>query len=295
MDTKLPVIVDCHTHLWESAAQLGSCAKPWRLTAHPGIGKSVSSYDLQIAASPVQVTFLLGFRSDLLGVNIPNKFIADCAYQYRKNVIGFGSIDPNRGGIRMEAERMRLDYKLAGFVISPAGQGFHPSSTAAAPIYEYARTHRMPVIIHTGQPFGAPAVEYSSPTLWGPVFREFPEVKFMFTDMGWPWVDQTLMVLGEFENVFMDLAGLTQNPWVGYQTLIKGYQFGVLDKFFLGSDYPTAGAAAAIEAIYSINQIVSNTNLPTIPRQRLREIVERNALELLGIDEKHFLQPAGQE
>lgn len=295
MDSKAPVIVDCHAHLWESANQLGKCARSWRLTAHPGVGKSVSSYDLQMAASPVQVTFLLGFRSELLGVNIPNKFIADCAYQYRRNIIGFGSVDPNCGGIRAEAERMRLDYKLAGFVVSPAGQGFHPSSTSVTGLYEYARAHKMPIIVHNGQPFGSPATEFSSPALWGQVLREFPEVKFIFTDMGWPWMDQTLMLLGEFENVFMDLAGLTQNQWVGYQTLIKGYQMGVLDKFLLGSDYPTAGAAATIEAIYSINQTVGNTNLPTIPRQRLREIVEKNVLDLLGLDEKNFLQPAENE
>jgi len=144
----------------------------------------------------------------------------------------------------------------------------------------------MPIIVHSGQPFGIPAAEFSDPTLWCPVLREFPEVKFVFTDMGWPWIDQTLLLLGEFENTFMDLAGLSAQQWVGYQTLIKGYQMGVLDKFFLGSDYPAAGAAATIEAIYSINQMAGNTNLPTIPRQRLREIVERNVLGLLGLEDR---------
>ncbi|MFA5863676.1 MAG: amidohydrolase family protein [Phycisphaerae bacterium] len=286
MDYKSPVIVDCHAHLWESTAQLGKSAGSWRLSSHPSAGKSVSSHDLQVAAEPVSVTFLLGFRSQLLGVNIPNKFIADCAYQYRQNVIGFGSVDPATGSVMAEAEKIRLEHKLAGFVISPAGQGFHPSATSAMSLYDYSLAHQMPIIIHNGQPFGCPAGEFSNPLLWSEIFRQYPQVKFVFTDMGWPWVDQTLLLLGEFENVFMDLAGLTSQQWVGYQTLIKGYQMGVLDKFLMGSDYPAAGAATTIEAIYSINQMVSNTNLPTIPRQRLREIVERNTLELLGLAEK---------
>ena len=248
MDRKTPLIVDCHAHLWESTGQLGRSARTWRLTAHPAAGKSVSPYDLKMAASPVNCTFLLGFRSQLLGLNIPNKFIADCAYQYREGMIGFGSIDPTSDPIRVEADRIRSEYKLAGFVISPGGQGFHPTMTAAMTLYEYARTHRMPVIVHNGQPFGVPAAEFSNPTLWAPVLREFGEVKFVFTDMGWPWVDPTLLLVGEFENAFVDLAGLVQNQWVGYQTLIKGYQMGLLDKFLLGSDYPGSGASATIEA-----------------------------------------------
>jgi uncharacterized protein len=293
MDRKTPIIVDCHAHLWESTTQLGKAARSWRLGAHPSAGKSVSMYDLKMAAAPVGVTFLLGFRSELLGVNIPNKFIADCAYQYRESAIGFGSVDPSADRVRAEAERIRVEYRLGGFVVSPGGQGFHPSSTSAVPLYEYARTHRMPIVVHNGQPFGTPAAEFSNPTLWAPVLREFPEVKFIFTDMGWPWTDPMLLLLAEFENAFMDLAGLNEHPWVGYQTLIKGFQMGVLDKFLMGSDYPAAGAAATIEAIYSINQMVSNTNLPTVPRQRLREVVERDVLGILGLDQSIPLPAEG--
>jgi predicted TIM-barrel fold metal-dependent hydrolase len=283
MENKSPVIVDCHAHLWETARQLGQSGRPWRLESHPSAGKSVSAYDLKTAASPVAVTFLLGFRSKLLGVDIPNKFISDCVYQYRESFLGFGAIDPTTDNVLAEAKRIREEYKLAGFVLSPGGQGFHPTSTQVCPVYEYARKYHMPIFIHNGQPFGTPATEFTDPTFWGPVFREYGEVKFVITDMGRPWTDQTVTILSEFENVYMDLAGFTTRPWVGYQTLIKGYQEGVLDKYLLGSDFPEAGSATVIEAIYSINQLVSNSNLPTIPRQRLREIVERNTLQVLGL------------
>jgi hypothetical protein len=33
-----------------------------------------------------------------------------------------------------------------------------------------------------------------------------------------------------------------------------------------------------------VNQFCHGTNLPNIPREQLRQIVERDALELLGID-----------
>ena len=40
---------------------------------------------------------------------------------------------------------------------------------------------------------------------------------------------------------------------------------------------------ACIEALYSINQLAQGTNLPVVPREALRGIVERDALNLLGL------------
>ena len=90
----------------------------------------------------------------------------------------------------------------------------------------------------------------------------------------------------EYEHVYIDLAGLTDRTWSAYQTLIKAYQLGLTDKLLLASDFPAAGTAAAIEGLYSIsiNQLVGATNLPAVPRQKLREIVERNVLDVLGIE-----------
>ncbi len=285
-EDKSQTIVDCHTHLWESAAQLGKCSSSFRLKSNPSASRLSSSYDLIISAEPVTVSFLLGFHSRLLDVNIPNKFIADCSYQYRGKIIGFGSIDPSEDNVVEEAERILKNYNLAGFVISPAAQGFHPCSSQAMPLYDYAREHNTPIIIHNGQPFGSPSAEFSNPIFWTQILRDYPQVNFVFTDMGWPWIDQLLLLLAEYENVYTDTASLVQKQWAGYQTLVKADQMGVIDKFFLASDFPASNSAATIEAIYNINQLASNTNLPIIARQKLRGIVERDVLEILGLKEK---------
>jgi len=56
-----------------------------------------------------------------------------------------------------------------------------------------------------------------------------------------------------------------------------------MDKLLFGSGFPYARASEAIEALYSINHICHGTNLPTIPREHLRGIVERDAVSVLGI------------
>jgi len=278
--------VDCHTHLWESASQLGKCNSNFRLKNNPSASRLASSYDLIIASEPVTISFLLGFRSRLLNVDIPNKFIADCSYQYREKIIGFGCIDPTSDNIKEQTQQILKNYNLAGFVISPAGQGFHPNSSSAMQLYDYAAEHNAPIIIHSGQPFGAPAAEFSNPILWTEIIREYSQIKFIFTDMGWPWSDQLMLLLAEYENAYTDTAGLVQRQWTGYQTLVKADQMGVIDKFLLASDFPASNAASTIESIYNINQIASNTNLPTIARQKLKAIVERDVLKILELKPK---------
>ena len=50
-----------------------------------------------------------------------------------------------------------------------------------------------------------------------------------------------------------------------------------------GSDFPFLTAAEAIESVYRLHEMTQGTNLPTVPRERLRLIVERDALDALGI------------
>jgi len=63
------------------------------------------------------------------------------------------------------------------------------------------------------------------------------------------------------------------------------HQYNVARKLLFGSDFPFSTAAAAIERLYRINELPHGTNLPTIPREILRGIVERNAWNSWAIPE----------
>ena len=58
----------------------------------------------------------------------------------------------------------------------------------------------------------------------------------------------------------------------------------MIDKLLFGSDFPYTNAADCIESLYSLNQIAQGTNLPVVPREALRGIVERDTLGLLGLE-----------
>ena len=80
-----------------------------------------------------------------------------------------------------------------------------------------------------------------------------------------------------------DIAGLTRRPWQAYNALVLAHQFNVMDKILFGSDFPYFTAAEAIESVYRLHEVTQGTNLPSVPRETLRSMVERDALGALGI------------
>ena len=99
-----------------------------------------------------------------------------------------------------------------------------------------------------------------------------------------PWTSETVCLLGKQPRVYADTAGLLRRSWAAYQALLTAHQAGVARKLLFASDFPFSAAAEAIERLYRLNEIAQGTNLPAVPREVLRGIVERDALANLGIE-----------
>jgi len=288
------MIVDCHTHIWQTESQLerayevrGDLAAmmaplggPKGLMAPPGPNQHFAASD------PVDRSIVLGFKSRYLGAEIPNELVADYVRKHPTKLIGFAGIDPvmpDEATEDMRAAQSRLG--LRGVTMSPAGQDFHPTDSRAMKVFAEAARLKMPVLIHPGSYFStASKLEYARPVLLDEVAREFPGLKIIVAHIGYPWIDECIVLLGKHPNVYASISGLLHRPWQAFNALLSTYQYGVMDKLLFGSDFPFKSAAAAIEALYSINQFTLGTSLPTIPRQQLRGIVERDALALLGLE-----------
>jgi predicted TIM-barrel fold metal-dependent hydrolase len=150
----------------------------------------------------------------------------------------------------------------------------------------YAECERlgMPVLFHpSGQFTEQSKLEYGRPYLLDEVSRSFPSLRVIIAQIGQPWVEETIVMLGKHPHVYADVSGLLGRPWQAYIALVGAHQGGVIDKLLFGSDFPYTGAAECIELLYSINQMAQGTNLPVVPREMLRGIVERDALGLLGL------------
>ncbi len=289
--TRNPRIVDCYTCIWDSPAQLGrggprraadsetSVMPGERPPSHAGTEQHLAASD------PVDATIVLGFKSRHLDAEIPNNLVADYVRQHPDRLIGFAGIDPTAPQEAVaEMRRCRDELGMQGIALSPAAQNFHPAHTNAKTCYEAAVQLQMPVLFHSGVHNDPDSVlQYGQPVLLDEVAREFPSLKIIIAHMGYPWGPETIALLGKHSNVYSDISWMLQQPWSAYQSLLSAHQHGVMHKLLFGSGFPYTSAAHCIEALYGINHLVHGTNLPPIPREQLRGIVERDALELLRI------------
>jgi len=278
------MIVDCHTRIWASPDQLGAASARWlardggrdNLSADPG--------DHAASAREVTRTLVWGFRSAHLGADVPNSFLADYVGQHRERAVGIAAIDPLDADAMERLGNVARRSEFAGITVSPAAQAFHPAHTRAMRVYEFCARRRLPVFIETGTDFGPQAViEFAQPHLLDEVARTYPDLTIVISAMGSPWVDETIALLAKQPRVYADLAGLLRRPWEAYHALLLAYQRGVAEKLLFGSDFPFLTAAEAIGQIYRTNEVTRGTSMPTIPRETLRSIVERDAPAELGI------------
>lgn len=284
------MIVDCHTHIWDTNAPAGLDrfdVGGGRCNGQDGHKQEVeASIERHLTASqPVDKSFVLGFKSRFLGTEIPAQLISKYVSDHPDRLLGFVGIDPT--GLSEALDDLRaahVEPGIVGITVSPASQDFHPADSRAMQVFAEAAQLGMPVLLHQGIHFtSASKMEFGRPVLLDEIARDIPELKLVVAHMGFPWVDECITLLGRHPNVYSDVSSMLHRPWHAYNALLSAYQYGVMDKLLFGSDFPYSSATSAIEALYRINQLVTGTNLSTVPRQHLAAIVERDTLGLLGI------------
>jgi predicted TIM-barrel fold metal-dependent hydrolase len=291
------MIVDCHTHIWQSPDQLGRI--DWgdvpraarQRNQRPNSPRPAwhappaADPDHHMAqASSVDKIIVLGFKSKYLGAEIPNRYVADYVNRFPQKLIGFAGIDPTQPGAVDELREAQSDLRLRGLTLAPANQDFHPADSRAMDIYAEAEKLKMPVLIHAGNQFTQQGkMEYARPYLFDEIARTFPNLRLILAQMAHPWIDECIALLGKHPHVYADVSGLLARSWQAYTALVSAHQNDVMDKLLFGSDFPYRNAAECIEAMYSINQMTQGTNLPIVPRETLRGIVERDTPTILGL------------
>ncbi len=278
------MIVDCHTHLWTGVEQLGAAGPTW-VARQSGLDTlAAGPSDHAAAADFVHKTLVMGFRSAYLGASVSNDAIAEYVTRHGQIMIGIAAIDPMERDALATAERMLERSEFRGVTISPALQNFHPADSRAMALYELCSRRGAPVFFYQGTHFPTMGrMEYARPHLLDEIAREFPSLTIVLSSLGQPWIEEGVALVGKHARVFADVAGLIRRPWLAYNALVTAYQYNVMDKVLFGSDFPFFTAAKAIESIYRMHEMTAGTNLPNVPREVLRTMVERDSLSLLGI------------
>ena len=278
------MIIDLQTQVWTDSSQTGDEVLEWRRRDDSEPWSAASADAHQRAMRCVDVAVVMGFDSRHLGVKIASETVASFVSKAPNRRIGFAGVDPMRGGAIEEIDRA-VSLGLVGVTISPGAQNFHPAHSAALQIYERCEQLGLPVLVRSAGILSSRSIlDYADPTAFDEIARSFPRLKIVLGGLGFPWINETLLLALRHRSLYTDLAGVTSRPWQLYNSLVLAFELGVMDKILFASNFPQTTPERAIERIYSMNAYSHGTELPSVPRQQLRAIVERDSLSALGLE-----------
>ncbi|MEM9414103.1 MAG: amidohydrolase family protein [Planctomycetota bacterium] len=281
------MIVDLHTRMWNTTDQLGRpvAAQMRRRRVEAWDDHTADPEGHHEAMKPVDRAVVLGFESKALGGHISHEQVAGYVARDPDKLLGFAGIDP-KASDPVESLENAIALGLVGVVVSPAAAGFHPTDTRAMALFEACQDKRVPVLFESGALLARDTrMEFARPVLLDEVAREFPDLKLILGSCGDPWVDECVALMAKHPTVYADIAGLVARPWQLFNALLTAHQLDTIDQVFFGSNYPQTTPEQAIKTIYSVNTLTQGTQLPSVPREQLRTIVERDTIQALGLDQ----------
>jgi hypothetical protein len=257
------MIIDCHTHLndpsdnAEVANLLDICQKTTACFVLEGSGSKTAADS--------------------------NKF----AELIRSNdkLIGFSNYSPLTNKINSDAVSAATTAAgIAGVVLYCAEEAFHPCNSRAMQFYEIAEQLGLTVFFHNSPPYSPQAVmAHAQPHLLDEVAINFPNLKIIIGSMGQPFLDQTLCMTAKHPNVYADLTIDPSKKWQLYNIVVAAHESSAMDKLLFGSGAPNAEPGNCIETLLGFNKLFAHTDLPSVPREKIRSIIERDTLALLNI------------
>ena len=214
-----------------------------------------------------------------------NRKVSEYANE-RPNMVGFGVFNPLKDKpVARNIKSLTVDMGLEGVVLYCAEDGFHPADSRAMRVYEVAEELELPVFFHNCDSLSSEAVvDFARPYLLDEIARKFNKLKIVIGGMGLPFLHETLCMARKHKNVYADLTISPDRKWKVYNTVITCYEASVMDKLFFGSGYPDGNAGECVETLLGFNMLLSDAGLPTVPREEIRSVVERDTLSILGID-----------
>ena len=258
------MIVDCHTHI-----------------TIPGSGMAPT--DHMAALEKVDVCFVLP-APDNVSREV-NKAVSQYVSQHKTRMVGFAIVNPLNDNVSVKnLNYLRRELGLQGIAIYCPEFGCHPAHSRALRLYEAADELKMPVFFHNGAPLSPTAImDYAQPYLLDEIARTFPTLKIIVGSMGRPFVEQTLGLLEKHRNVYVDITMSPKRIWQVYTAILSAYEREVMERLLYGSGFPLGSPEAYIEALLGFNRLLAGTNLPAVPREVIRGIIERDTISMLGL------------
>jgi len=286
--------IDVHVHIATGdnlkSMQAGSAATETTSRASAARAYFGSAARMRVTADEVAEQYralnLLAVVFDLdgelqTGRKMSNDDVADAVKRHPDVLIGFGSIDPNKGLAAIDEARRCVEVLgLKGFKLHPAIQRFAPNDERFYPLWDAISSLKVPALFHTGFSgigTGMPGgdgikLRYTQPLLLDDVAADFPHLTIIGAHPSWPWQEEMLAVARHKSNVFIDLSGWA--PKYFPPSLVQQASTLLQDKCLFGTDFP----------LIPTERWLSEFAALPIKDEARPKIMVRNAARILGLD-----------
>lgn len=238
----------------------------------------------------VEAAFVLTTRSAHLGVQSRHDELARLVAGDPSRWIGVAGIDPRAPGVIDELEACR-EAGARAICVSPADQNCRPTSDAFLEVMEWCARHETPVFVQNPRLHEARSVlEYASPALLDEAARTIPQLRMVVGDVGVLHLDALCCLLAKHPRVFAETSAIVRHARRAQRVLVEFMERGVMHKLLFGSGYPHVTPEAAIERLYGAASFTASAGVVgggagvAVPREQVRAVVERDTLELLGVE-----------
>jgi predicted TIM-barrel fold metal-dependent hydrolase len=284
------MIVDVHTHTPTHSGPVPKDEEEWNTLGRPDGAVRVScswdEHDQAMAEAGVDIAIVFTIATWRPGLDATsfNDSTADFVAAAPKRRIGFMSVHPHDPQVLDEMDRCVTVLGLKGIKLGPNYQNFDPLGTEAERVLDHAERLALPIVFHQGtSPVREAPLRYAHPLVMDEIAIRHPELRIVMAHMGHPWQADTIAVIRKHPHVYADVSALFYRPWSFWSGMRLATEWNVLHKLVLGSDWPIIKPAETIAGLRRVNDVVAGTGLPRVPEQAIEDIIQRDALNILGV------------
>lgn len=159
-------------------------------------------------------------------------------------LLAFVQYDPRSEPRAAESFVRAITNGARGLKVHPCSNQIAPNDRSLYPVYEVARAHQVPVMVHVGSSvFPGAKMKLCDPMLVDEVAADFPDLQVICAHSGRGfWTDQVYSLTRMRKNVWMELSGIPPKRVMQYFPEIDR----VADRVIWGSDWPSSPAPSLL-------------------------------------------------
>jgi uncharacterized protein len=176
----------------------------------------------------------------------------DLARHHPGRFAALWTVDPDRGmaGVR-RAEEVLAEKWVAGLYVHTHSHDRRFDHADYYPYYALAQHTGVPVVMQAGISGGRMPSECGRPIGIDRPALYFPDVRFVLSHTGWPWVDEAIAMALKFTNVYLGTASYPPRRWP--PALVDFLGHAGRSKVLFGTNFPTVGHRHALDQLAGLD------------------------------------------